>query len=251
MDKIIILLKKLKEHGCCGVKISFEDEGASLNDVIIMRQITNIVGLELSVKIGGCEAKRDIIDCIDTIICDSIVAPMIESHFSLQKFLNSLEEYGYNKKKGFNLETKTGYENLNNLEKVFNEIDFVTFGRVDFVNSIEKNRDFVNDLEIYNIIVDTFTRAKQQNIKCYLGGSITMDSKEFINNLISNKLLDCFETRYIIFDSNKVNMIDYDTIINISNHFEVEWLLYKQQKNALLLNKNNSRINMIQKRLMM
>ena len=88
MDNLQKILFQLKDLGCSGVKISYEDEGALLNEIISMRYLTTLAGLGLSIKIGGCEAKRDIVDCID-IGCDTIVAPMIESSFSLRKFLNS------------------------------------------------------------------------------------------------------------------------------------------------------------------
>ena len=104
MNDLDDILTKLKKLGVSGIKISFEDEGALLNELITMRSLTRQANLELSVKIGGCEAKRDIIDCIN-LDCETIVAPMIESKFALDKFLKSLSFYNYNKKKGFNLET--------------------------------------------------------------------------------------------------------------------------------------------------
>ena len=116
MNNLQQILFKLKDLGCCGIKISYEDEGALLNEMITMRYLTASVGLELSIKIGGCEAKRDIVDCID-IGCNTIVAPMIESSFALKKFINSLNQYGYNREKGFNLETINGYQCLNDLKK--------------------------------------------------------------------------------------------------------------------------------------
>ena len=82
MENLNKILLELKDLGCSGIKISFEDEGALLNEMISMRYLTASTGLKLSIKIGGCEAKRDIVDCID-IGCDAIVAPMIESAFSL------------------------------------------------------------------------------------------------------------------------------------------------------------------------
>ena len=63
MEKIREILSTLKSMGCSGIKISFEDEGALLNEVISMRKLTSSIGVELSVKIGGCEAKRDIVEC--------------------------------------------------------------------------------------------------------------------------------------------------------------------------------------------
>ena len=58
MEHLQKILFKLKDLGCSGVKISYEDEGALLNELITMRYLTSSVGLKLSIKIGGCEAKR-------------------------------------------------------------------------------------------------------------------------------------------------------------------------------------------------
>ena len=56
MDNLQKILLQLKDLGCSGIKISYEDEGALLNEMITMRYLTSSVGLGLSVKIGGCEA---------------------------------------------------------------------------------------------------------------------------------------------------------------------------------------------------
>ena len=63
MKRIINHLKYLKKLNVVGVKQSLEDEGASFDDLRIMRHITRKAGLELNVKIGGCEAKNDMIYC--------------------------------------------------------------------------------------------------------------------------------------------------------------------------------------------
>ena len=65
VENLKTILTKLKNLGCSGIKVSFEDEGALLNEMITMRYLTGCTGLGLSVKIGGCEAKRDIVECID------------------------------------------------------------------------------------------------------------------------------------------------------------------------------------------
>jgi len=56
MEELKEILINLKEMGACGIKISFEDEGALYNEIISMRNLTSSVGVQLSVKIGGCEA---------------------------------------------------------------------------------------------------------------------------------------------------------------------------------------------------
>ena len=248
MDNLQKILLQLKELGCSGIKISFEDEGALLNEMISMRYLTAATGLKLSIKIGGCEAKRDIVDCID-INCDAIVAPMIESAFSLKKFFDSLNQYGYTREKGFNLETINAYKCLDELSTEFSKLDFVTVGRVDFVGSLNKDRGFVNTDEMFEMVSTVFKKTREHGTQCYLGGAISIDSKDFIGKLIDSKLLDKFETRYIIFDVHKINFEKFDELLYLANVFEVEWLKYVNAKYSLLANKDAERIKMIESRI--
>jgi hypothetical protein len=248
MDNLIVILKQLKNMGCSGIKISFEDEGALHNEIISMRNLTTNVGLELSVKIGGCEAKRDIVDCID-LNCEAIVAPMVESKFSLKKFFKSLESYNYDKKKGFNLETIQAYRNLEELSELFNRLDFVTFGRVDFVGSLNKNRDFVDSEEVFQMVRNVFIKGREKNIMCYMGGAVSISSKEFIERLVKDNLIDKFETRYIIYDIHRLNMANFNELIYLGNVFEVEWLKFIKQRYSMYANKDIKRIEMIEDRI--
>ena len=214
--------------------------------MMTMRYLTTLCGLEMSVKIGGCEAKRDIVDCIN-LNADTIVAPMVESKFALDKFLNSLQQYNYIGQKGFNLETIQSYNNLYDIHNSFDKIDFVTVGRVDFVGSLNKSRDFVDSDEILNIVRNVFNCAKNKNIKCYLGGAISIDSIPFINNLLEENLIDKFETRYIIFDASKINNLE--NALYLANLFEVEWLKYINKRYMIFADKDIKRIEMIESRL--
>ena len=248
MDNLKKLLSNLKNLGCSGIKVSFEDEGALLNEIITMRYLTAHIGLGLSVKIGGCEAKRDIVECID-ISCDAIVAPMVESAFSLKKFFGTLKQYGCNQERGFNLETINSYNCLEELSSEFKNLDFVTFGRVDFVGSLNKDRGFVNSDEMFTMVHTVFKKAREQNTKCYLGGAISIESKDFIGRLISEGLLDKFETRYIIFDVHQIDFSKFEELLPLANVFEVEWLKFVNYKYSLLANKDIQRIKMIEERI--
>jgi 4-hydroxy-2-oxoheptanedioate aldolase len=248
MNALESILKQLKEMGCSGIKVSFEDEGALHNEIISMRNLTSRVGLELSIKIGGCEAKRDIVDCID-LNSETIVAPMIESKFALNKFFKSLDTYKYEGKKGFNLETKGAYDNLDELSELFGELDFVTFGRVDFVGSLDKDRDYVDSNEVFEMVRTVFKRAHEKGTKCYLGGAISINSKEFITKLVKEELLDKFETRYIIYDTKKVDINNFEKLIYWGNVFEVEWLKFVQKRYSMHANKDIKRIAMIEDRI--
>lgn len=248
MNNLQNILDDLHKLGCTGIKVSFEDEGALLNEITTMRFLTSSLNMDLSVKIGGCEAKRDIVDCIH-VNCDTIVAPMIESNFALIKFLQSLKTYNYNKKKGFNFETINAYTNLDTISTIFEKLDFITFGRVDFINSLNKNRDYVDSDEIYDMVYNVFKKAKEYNIECYLGGAISISSKNFIKKLIDDKLLDKFETRYIIYDVSKIDFNQFEKLIYYGNLFEVEWLKFIKDRYMLLATKDCNRIKMIEDRL--
>jgi len=248
MESLKKTLRKLKEFGCSGIKISFEDEGALYNEIISMRNLTTAVDLELSIKIGGCEAKRDIIDCID-LDCETIVAPMIESKFALEKFLKSLDAYKYDKKKGFNLETIGAYHNLEEISSLFNKVDFVTVGRVDFVGSLGKDRDYVDTDEMYKIVENVFAKARENNALCYMGGAVSINSKAFIQKLFANNLLDKFETRYVIYDAHSVDLNKLEKLLYWANVFEVEWLKFVHDRYMLHANKDVKRIKMIEERI--
>ena len=247
MENLKVILSSLKDLGCSGIKVSFEDEGALLNEMITMRYLTASLDLQLSIKIGGCEAKRDIVDSID-LCCDSIVAPMVESKFSLSKFTDSLKKYKYTNKKGFNLETITAYENINSMLPELTKCDFVTLGRHDFVNSMNKGADYVDSPEMFDKVKYIFTLAKKNDLHCYLGGSMTSASGQFIQNLANENLIDKFETRYVIFDVNRIDFEKFNILIHNAKLFEIEWLKFIKNKYDSFANKDYSRIKMMELR---
>ena len=250
------ILKKLKKLGAVGVKQSLEDEGASFNDIRIMRKITKKLNLKLNVKIGGCEAKNDIFFCKD-IKTDSIVAPMIESEYALKKFIQCAAQ----KKNNLlliNLETFQSIKNLKHIikSKYFKSIDGVVIGRSDLAGSMSHPKSFVNSKRIYNIVSKSFSyiRKSKKNKKILkMGGSITQNSKEFIQSLFVNKILDYVETRNIEIKLSKKSLDNFEKIIIGSFQFEIEWLKYRIKNNKNLpnnlVNDYKNRINEIRHRL--
>ena len=45
------------------------------------------------------------------------------------------------------------------------KLDFITFGRVDFIGSLCKDRNFVDDDDIFEMVKNVFTKAKKTKYK--------------------------------------------------------------------------------------
>ena len=140
MKKIIKLLKDLKKINAVAVKQSLEDEGASYEDLIVMRKITRKAKLLLNVKIGGCEAKNDIFFC-EKIGVSGMVAPMVESPYALKKFLQTIPSK--NKQSLYvNIESIQAFNNITKLlnQKNINRLKGVVIGRSDLAGSLNLSK---------------------------------------------------------------------------------------------------------------
>lgn len=232
MKQLINELAVISKLGVVGVKQSFEDEGVKHTDVLTMRRITELCNLKLSVKIGGCEAKTDIGYCAD-IGVNAIVAPMVESKFAFQKFIESVIDFK-NIKFYINIESKTAYNNLASiLESPSSKLlSGIVVGRSDLVKSYGYGKDKVDTEFINNIVEDILTQCRASGIETLMGGNITPCSSFFIKKMYDKKLLQCIETRNIIIKLNKKNSKDIASTIRAALLFESDWLEFKASKYA-------------------
>ena len=61
--KMLDALIDLKEnHHVVGVKAEFEAEGTRMEEALRLKEVVTKAGLELTIKIGGCEAIKDLFD---------------------------------------------------------------------------------------------------------------------------------------------------------------------------------------------
>lgn len=249
-----ILTDLIENDGLVGIKTSFEDEGASFNEVIRLKEICNQSKTKLTLKIGGPEAIRDIKDSA-IIGVKGLVAPMIESPFGLNKFVNSVnnnlaKDIICSLQLNINIETITATENIDSIleEELAKDLYGVTIGRVDLVSSMKKDRSFVNSDEIYNIAFSVFSKVKELGLKACVGGAISIESLEFLKKLNSQRMLDKFETRYAIFDPS-ITLKNLSRALSKAQMFEYEWLMNKMECYNSLANQDEKRIKMIQDRL--
>src|ERR1035437_6540132 len=115
--KMVKALIDLREnHNVIGVKAEFEAEGTRMEEAFRLKEVITRAGLDLTIKIGGCEAIKDMYE--ERVIGVSrIVAPMIETPYALKKYLTATklvfpaDEY---EEVEFliNIETIDGYNNL-------------------------------------------------------------------------------------------------------------------------------------------
>ena len=249
-----ILTDLVENHGLVGVKTSFEDEGASFNEVLRLKEICNQSKTKVTLKIGGPEAIRDIKDSM-IIGVKGLVAPMVESEFGLQKFIGAVNanlpaEVVSSLQLNVNIETTTAVSNIDKIlsNKNAEALYGVTVGRVDLVSSMNKDRNSVNSDEIYTIAHDVFERTKKIGAKACIGGAVSIDSLDFLKKLHSDKLLDKFETRYAIFDPS-ITLKNLSRALFKAQMFEYEWLTNKMDYYQNQANQDEARIKMIQARI--
>jgi 4-hydroxy-2-oxoheptanedioate aldolase len=246
------IITDLISKGLFSIKTSFEDEGADFAEVLFLKTFCDRNNIPLTLKISGGEAIRDIKDA-NKMQISKLVAPMLESKFALEKFIQSCQKHYTvpNYSLSINVESKTCYDNIDNIFSTpyINELSSITVGRGDLVQSMELDRynGSVDSKEILDICYKVFTLARSKNLGCTLGGSMTNSSKEFVNTLIKENLLDKFETRNVIFHKDALNHYNFKELIETALTFEWNYLIAKRSYYNNLYNQDLARINKLSK----
>jgi hypothetical protein len=247
---LIEQLNQLKSLGAVGIKQSFEDEGVRLEDLILMRRLTDLSEMYLSVKIGGCEAITDI-NLSTQIGADGIVAPMVESQFALQKYIENVRTLT-NTKLYVNIESKQAY---NNLDYILSDpssklLYGVVVGRSDLTKSYGHGKDYVDSDNMHHIVYDILTKCKEYNMITLMGGNISNKSTSFIKKLFGENLLNYIETRNVIMRLTNENINDLDNLIKTALLFESDWLGFKSEKYKKVADEYANRSKIIRGRLL-
>jgi 4-hydroxy-2-oxoheptanedioate aldolase len=253
-SKMMDILRELKErYHVAGVKAEFEAEGTRTEELMRLKEICLMSNVPLTLKIGGCEAVRDMYDA-RAIGVNYLVAPMVETAFSLRKYLKAIDmafPKDEQEKVEFliNVETEMAAMNFDDMLKLpeIKKLGGIVMGRVDFVGSMGLDRKAVNSEKIFSATKDLLTKAKAHNLTCVVGGAISTDSLLFLRALPAN-LLDRYETRKICFACPHALGKDADKGISKAVEFELLWLIYKRSYYKAISEEDDKRIAMLEER---
>ncbi len=223
--KLRDMLTRLRDDfGCDSLKVATEDAGMSFEEISEVYRLFNDI-LPIAMKIGGPEARNDIHNAVQIgVAC--IIAPMIESVYALEKFIQTVEEVAgkikYEKlSKQINIETITACDNIENIinSKCIEAIHQVTIGRTDLSRSIRENVDSQRMLELTKKIVD-ISRAK--NIEVSVGGNITPENAVKIAEMATPDKINTREIGFTVIKSSNI----YSTVTEMLK-FERELIVHK------------------------
>lgn len=176
--KMLDILKCLKEeYDVIAIKAEFEAEGSRTDELVMLNEIIFRADMKLYVKIGGCEAVRDLDQC-RMLGASGIMAPMIESPFAMKKFVGAA-----NKVYGdavddiewiINAETTSCHKNLDTiLDEAEGFLSTVSIGRVDLSASMGLSRAEINGDQVFEATKDIAERCKVRGFQVNFGGGIS------------------------------------------------------------------------------
>ena len=253
-QRMVDALKDLKEnHGVLGVKAEFEAEGTRMEEALRLKEVVTKAGLDLTIKVGGCEAIRDMYDA-RSIGVTRIVAPMIETPYALTKFLGAThmvypQDEWENVDFLINIETETGYRNLSEMMKVphIEELAGIVLGRTDMSRSLGLTADDINSERVFGIASEALPLAKKYGKECVIGGGVSAESVPFFARLPQG-CLDKFETRKVLFKYPGTNEKNMCQGILKAVGFELMWLKNKQAFYGSIYQEDAQRIHVLQSR---
>ena len=253
--EMTLILEELKnEFGAISVKAEFEAEGTRMDELLRLVEISRAAQLSLTVKIGGCEAIRDLLEA-KQIGVQYIVAPMVETSYAASKFL-AAKNFVYDSieredvKFLINIETETAFSNLEEITKTISKnegLDGVVFGRVDYVGSKGLPRGDVDSPEILEVVNIVASHTKESGLELVVGGGISANSVEFLRET-SKINLDRFETRKIVFSGKSLNNSRITSGLLSAVKFELLWLQNKRDYYGKIHREDEARISMLENR---
>lgn len=249
-----LLTEGREKYGIDSVKAEFEAEGTRHDELLRLLEIARRAGVKVGLKIGGCEAIRDLLEARQ-FGADYIIAPMVETPYALKKYAGARNTAYPQSERGdtqflFNLETVSTYGQLDEMSAIAGAEQLgMVFGRVDFSGSMGHDRSIVNGPIMKEYLVGAANKAAEHSIPLVVGGGVSHESITLLRELRKIRL-DRFETRKVIFDGGVLERGDaIEHGLALAIQFELAWLKNKRDYYRMIAAEDEKRIDMMEKRL--
>jgi hypothetical protein len=253
--QMLDILKSLRQDfGAVSVKAEFEAEGTRTDELLRLIELARRADLKVGLKIGGCEAVRDMLESKQFGV-EYIIAPMVETPYALKKFIEAKNKvYTPDQQQYteflFNLETITTFNSLPEMIQVAKAecgAQGIVFGRVDFAGSCGKTRAAIDSDEITHYVESTAEACRKAELDLVVGGAVSIDSLPELRR-VKNTYLTRFETRKVIFGADALDNSSMEEGLKQTVFFELLWLENKRDYYADIQNEDADRIKMLRAR---
>lgn len=249
--RMLDILKELRnEYNTLAIKAEFEAEGSRTDELVQLNEVIFRADMQLFIKIGGCEAVRDLDQC-RLLGATGIMAPMIETPFAMQKYVGAAKKvYGDcldDVSWIINAETKTCKQNLADIvEAGKGFLNVVSVGRVDLSASMGLTRKDINSDIMFKETKEIAEYCKSKGLIVNFGGGISFEAIPFIKAI--SPYVDRFETRKVVFgimdDEKRLEMAIYKAM-----EFETLYLQNKCAYYNRMAKEDEARMQMFTERL--
>lgn len=230
-----------------GVKVEFESEVISESELHFLSNLLKNFEIDLTIKLGGASSISDVKKARE-VSPKALVAPMIESGYAVQKFIETVKTLYGNliPELYINVETQNAFTYLYEIFEYAGSITGVVLGRSDLTASLKMDKSTVNCDMIFDRATMLQGFCHTHNKTFIVGGNVDLMSLPFFKKLL---YISAFETRHIIFDSSLIkDNKGFEENLLLALQFEIEWIKNKEyltKKDTLRLQQLNNKIDLL------